>query len=364
MNRRIVEAEKSITEYLKKKPENKKAQNLYQRICVKLSKESLDKGDEKTARSYAEKAYKVNPDNATARDIYLATKKIKKAKVTPKELEAKKLRARQQKLKRQDALRRKEKETETKVEYRTRTEYVTKELIQEVAEVPEWIWLSIAFNAVLIMGVYLVYKYKKKGNKEIFANYLRSKMHLTNFLKKDPEMVKKQLGEERAKELFKLLASKKVPDDISIKFVEAGRAFTDINPTPRLTADMVELSEFFLTDEKEIVEFLEPFLHHSNSRARANAAKAIFKYKPELALETVRQMIESEDRWEKISAVWVCSRIEGDEAMQILVSLASDIDEGVSELAKQALNELRVARVFSKKDAGKDAKKDDGKKPA
>ncbi|MFH1956919.1 MAG: HEAT repeat domain-containing protein [bacterium] len=344
-------AEKNISEYLEKNPEDKKAQNIYQKICIELSKKSLDGGDEETARSYAEKAYKVNPDNAKARDLYLATKKVEKVKVTPEKIEAEKVKVRKQKLESPDFERRQE--VKTKIEYETKTEYVTKEMIQQVAEIPDWIWLSIAFNAVLLVGVYLIYKYKKKGNKTVYEQYLRTKMQLTNYLKNDPEAVKKQLGDERAAEMFKLLSTQKVPDSVNIKFVDANRAFTDINPIPRLTADMVELSEYFLTDPKEIVKFLTPFLQHKNNRARANAAKAIYKYKPVLAMNTIKKMAESEDRWEKISAVWACSQLNDGAAAAILERLVADNDMEVSLAATQACNAKKVANVFKKKNDGK-----------
>jgi len=343
----FTKAEKNIAAYLKKNPKDKKAQNLYQQICIKLSKKSLDGGDETAARGYAEKAYKVNPANPAARDIYLATKKVKKVKVTPKKIKAGKVKVRKQRLEKPDF--ETGREAKTKVEYKTRTEYVTKEMIQQVAEIPDWIWLSIAFNAVLIAGVYLVYKYKKKGNKTIYEQYLRTKMQLTNYLKDDPESVKRELGPERAAEMFKLLSTQKVPDSVNIKFVDANRAFTDINPIPRLTADMVELSEFFLTDPKEIVKFLTPFLQHKNNRARANAAKAIYKYKPALAIKTIRKMAEADDRWEKISAIWACTQIDIEETTAILDRLVADNDIEVSLAATQARNERNVARVFAKK---------------
>jgi len=351
----FAEAEKNIGEYLGKKPEDKKAQNLYQEICIKLSKKSLDGGDEEAARSYAEKAYKVNPNNAKARDLYLATKKVEKVKVTTEKIESEKVKVRKQKLESPEFSETGERsqEVKTKIEYETRTEYITKEMIQQVAEIPDWIWVSIAFNAVLMVGVYLIYKYKKKGNKTIYEQYLRTKMRLTNYLKNDPAAVKKQLGDERAAEMFKLLSTQKVPDTVNIKFVDANRAFTDINPIPRLTADMVELSEYFLTDPKEIVNFLTPYLQHKNNRARANAAKAIYKYKPVLAMKTIKKMAESEDRWEKISAVWACSQVNDGEATAILERLVADNDMEVSLAATQARNDKKVANVFKKKNDGK-----------
>ncbi|MCD6310850.1 MAG: hypothetical protein J7M11_00090 [Elusimicrobia bacterium] len=327
-------AEILLSEYLKKNPDNEKAKKLYQRIAVKLAKEALDDGDAASARKYAEKAYLLNPEDEKTAALYKATKKIKKVRVTPQEIKKQKLSMKKPVFK---SFPKAAKETVTKVEYRTRTEYKTKEIIRQVAEVPEWIWLSIALNAALIFGGYLIYRHKKESRKEVYENYIRAKMLLANALKYDPEIVKKQLGAERAAELFKLISPENMPEDISIKLVENNRAFTDINPLPRLTADVIELAEVFLLKPKDVLEFVKPYLYHKDNRARGNAVKIMFKYNASLALKALKDMAASEDRWQKISAVWVCGQIRTRDALNLLSVLAEDGDAGVALAAAKEI---------------------------
>jgi len=151
--------------------------------------------------------------------------------------------------------------------------------------------------------------------------------------------VKKQLGAERAAELFKLISPENMPEDISIKLVESGRAFTDINPVPRLTADVIELAEVFLEKPKDIVEFIRPYLDHKDNRVRGNAVKTMFKHDSKLALKVLKEMASSEDRWQKISAVWVCGQLKTRDAQNMLSVLASDGDAGVALAAAKQLKE-------------------------
>jgi len=339
------QAEEAINKHLKENPDDEKAKKLYQQIVVKhnmkLAKESLEAGDDEAAGKYAEKAYDADPENTKVKDLYLATRKIKKVTVGKTEFEKKKIKLEKPEFAETPSFGQgQEEKVVTKTEYMTRTEYKTKKIVQQVAEIPDWIWLSVAFNILLLTGIYLLYNYRKKSNKAVYENYLRSKLMLSNALKYDAETVKKQLGEDRAAELFRLVSVEGMPEDISIKFVEAGRAFTDINPVPRLTADMIELAEQFLPNKKEIVEYIKPFLQHSNNRVQGNAVKIMFRHNPSLALKTLKGMTSSEDRWKKISAVWVCSQLNTRETQVFLKKLAEDGDIGVSMAAEKAIKEL------------------------
>ncbi|MEA2082223.1 MAG: DUF4129 domain-containing protein [Elusimicrobiota bacterium] len=327
-------AESLLAEYLKKNPGDSKAKTLYQRVTLKLAKEALDEGDDETAGKYAERAYELNPDDAKTAALYRATRKIKKVSVAPQKIKKQRLPMKKPVFK---SFPKPETRTVTKIKYKTRTEYKTKEIVRQVAEIPEWIWLSIAFNAVLIFGVYLVSRYKKASGKEVYANYVRAKMMLANVLKCDPEVVKNQLGADRAAELFKLISPENMPENLSIKLVESGRAFTDINPIPRLTADVIELAEVFLEKPKDVVEFIKPYLYHKDNRVRGNAVSIMFKHKSSLALKVLKDMASSDDRWQKISAVWVCGQIKTRDALNLLAVLAADGDAGVALAAAKEL---------------------------
>ena len=335
-------AEELISKYIQKNPGDERAKALWQKICLKLGEDALDKGDDSAAQSYAEKAYKINPSDSKARNFYLATRKIKKVKVTPQELKPKKMKINQQKLPSPNikfSLPSSGPKIVKKIEYKTKTEYKTKEVVKEVRKIPGWIWASIVVNLALISGLFLLYRYKFKKRKDrgIYANYLKSKVMLAGILKNEAENVKKQLGEERAKYLLDLLSVEDLPEEFSIKFADANRAFTDINPAPRLTADMIELAEVLITKPRDAVKFITPYLDHPNNRVRANAAKAIYKYKPAAAIKTLSKMAESEDRWQRLSAVWACGQIGKPDAIRILKKLAEDGDIGVALAAEKAM---------------------------
>ncbi|MCD6413226.1 MAG: HEAT repeat domain-containing protein [Elusimicrobia bacterium] len=337
-------AEELISAYIKQNPGDKKASALYQKICLKLGEDALSRGDDATARTYAQKAYEVNPSDSKVRNFYLATKKVKKAKVTPQKIELKKMELTQPALSPRniasEAASRRPKIVK-KVEYKTKTEYRTREVVKEVKKIPDWIFASIVLNLALAAGLYLLYKYKfkKRNNRAIYANYLKSKVMLAGILKNEAKNVKKQLGEDKAKFLLDLLAVGDMPEEFSIKFADANRAFTDINPAPRLTADMIELAEVLITKPRDAVKFITPYLEHPNNRVRANAAKAIYKHKPAAAVKTLSKMASSDDRWQRLSAVWACGQIGKPDTQRILKKLADDGDVGVALAAEKALKE-------------------------
>ncbi|OGF46686.1 MAG: hypothetical protein A2452_05155 [Candidatus Firestonebacteria bacterium RIFOXYC2_FULL_39_67] len=104
------------------------------------------------------------------------------------------------------------------------------------------------------------------------------------------------------------------------------------DPNPRVKAKAIEIVDAQMISEKEnpdvAEKILKEFLEDKNNRVRANAAKALFRYKPEMALETIKEMFKSNDKWMQISAAWVLGELEGsNEAAEILLDNIGALEE-------------------------------------
>ncbi|MCD6422701.1 MAG: HEAT repeat domain-containing protein [Elusimicrobia bacterium] len=340
----FVEAEKYLSSYLKENPEDGKAKQLYQRIAMELTRQNLNKGNDEEAHKWAKKAYQIDPSNTKARDLYLATRKLEKpklekqeVKIAPPKLKNLKITPpKTPKIKPPSVGLKKPKE---KIKYREI--YKTKEIVKEkeVFRIPSWVWLSFVLNLILAAGIFFVYSYRRKRKRLILEENIKRKLELASTLKREGDILIKELGKQRAKEIFYLLKLDEIPDDINIKIIEEGRAFTDINPVPRLIADAVELSEKFL-DDRERLTFAMKYADYPNNRVRANVAKAIYKVKPQVALKILKEMSVSFDRWMRLSCVWACSQIKSRDAINILKKLADDGDVAVSLSAQKAFKEI------------------------
>ncbi|MFH1422295.1 MAG: HEAT repeat domain-containing protein [Planctomycetota bacterium] len=345
-----IKAEELIAGYLGKNPGDQKARTLYTKITIKLTEEALDSGDEESARIYSEKAYRISPDDTKVQNLYLAVKNVKKAVVENRDLEKKELNLENAQMRIPKMETSGAKNVVTKIEYRTETKYKTMETVRETTRIPGWVWLSLLINIIVILISLFFYRLRKGHNRDIYSNYIRSKLVLANIMKKESEAIKEQLGEKKCQELFRILSTEKIPQNLNIRFVDTNRAFTDMNPAPRLIADIIEISEKLISDQKEAVNFLSQFLNHPNNRIKANAAKALYKYKPMHAMKILAGMVKSDDRWERLSAAWALSKIKSQEAVKLLQQLAGDGDIGVSNSVKQKLTDIINERKINNKE--------------
>ncbi|MFH1073503.1 MAG: tetratricopeptide repeat protein [Candidatus Firestonebacteria bacterium] len=103
------------------------------------------------------------------------------------------------------------------------------------------------------------------------------------------------------------------------------------DPNPRVRAKGIEIidAEFVKENEDpEVAEkILKDFLRDNNNRVRANAVKSIYKYRPEEAYSATLEMLESGDKWMKISGIWVLGEFEGDtRAVELLLKYKNNKD--------------------------------------
>lgn len=99
---------------------------------------------------------------------------------------------------------------------------------------------------------------------------------------------------------------------------------TDINPHIRARANGVELIEETIDDPETGEKLVEPFLADVDSRVRANAGRAMYKYNREKGMVALNEMCRSADQWMRLSGAWAMGEIGNDIAIKSLVNLLDD----------------------------------------
>lgn len=123
------------------------------------------------------------------------------------------------------------------------------------------------------------------------------------------------------------------------------RVITDINPHVRARADSVEMIPKTVSDPKVAEKMLRPYLGDQNNRVRANACVAIYRYNPELAIETLRKMASSSDKWMRLSTAWAVGEIASPDGVHILRKLLDDVDERVKDRAVKAFESMAEVKT-------------------
>lgn len=87
---------------------------------------------------------------------------------------------------------------------------------------------------------------------------------------------------------------------------------------------------------------LAPLLKDPSNRVRANAAVGLFPSRPDEALETVDEMLSSDDVWFRASGAWALGRMNGPGPLTRLVRLLSE--EAAGEVLFQAIKAIESYR--------------------
>ena len=98
---------------------------------------------------------------------------------------------------------------------------------------------------------------------------------------------------------------------------------------PKNRVKGVEIIEAELVDEVdyEVAQrLLVPFLEDKDFKVRANAAKTLYKYNSDKALDILKSMGKSKDRFERLNAVFALGEVGDVATSKILLSLIDDID--------------------------------------
>ncbi|MFH1414578.1 MAG: HEAT repeat domain-containing protein [Elusimicrobiota bacterium] len=118
------------------------------------------------------------------------------------------------------------------------------------------------------------------------------------------------------------------------------RVITDVNPHIRARADSVELIPKTVSDSRVAEKMLRPYLTDSNNRVRGNACVAIYQYNPELSAKTLQDMVNSPDKWMRLTAAWAIGEIGAPGLIEYLRKLLDDIDPRVKDRAVMAFESM------------------------
>ncbi|HLD30420.1 MAG TPA: hypothetical protein VJC03_08755 [bacterium] len=132
---------------------------------------------------------------------------------------------------------------------------------------------------------------------------------------------------EQSQELIKLIERlTKAQDTVKIEMPQGSsrEVLTDVSPVPRVRADSVEMISGMFDDPVVVEEMLEPYLRDSNNRVLANAAKALFPYNRRRAIDILKSMVYSNDKWMRMSSAWAFGEAACDETLEVLRPLLND----------------------------------------
>jgi len=121
-------------------------------------------------------------------------------------------------------------------------------------------------------------------------------------------------------------------------------------------ASMKELSQLlpFLEDENDRVranvieaidavyrrdfeEHIDILLDDPNNRVRGNAIVSLWKYNPKRCIAVLEEMVNSENKWFKLSAIWAAGEIASPKTLQIVGELKDDEDTDVRILVMKTM---------------------------
>lgn len=184
-------------------------------------------------------------------------------------------------------------------------------------------------GSVLIAGFYLITRAKREKELVItrtskFERYQRMVMEM---------LEEKGMMDMKDKKIIVNLSDTK----------EQYHEIVVIAPEARKRAKRVEIIEQALKDETDPLigeNMFSPFLKDPNNRVRGNAAKAIYRFNRNLALETLRDMIESGDKWMILSACWALGEIKDPIGVKLLAPILKHSDPHIRRRASMALDNI------------------------
>lgn len=131
------------------------------------------------------------------------------------------------------------------------------------------------------------------------------------------------------------------PEAAGNQTISTRAMIADTNPHVR--AKGIEVIEAELVKEMDpevAAKLLTPFLGDPDNRVRANAAKALYDFDKERALDTLREMAESDDKWMRVSAAWAFGEIGSVDIIEYLIKLSEDNEYHVKRRAIKGLTTI------------------------
>ncbi len=128
------------------------------------------------------------------------------------------------------------------------------------------------------------------------------------------------------------------------------------HPNSHVRAKGVEVLEAQLIgdnqDSETAEQLLAPFLDDNNNRVKANAIKALYRYNRERSVKMIEEMVLSEDKWSRMSGVWVMGEVEDLEGISLLLNVVSTEKE--EKVKKRILRTLKKIKENKKGKIGEE----------
>lgn len=357
----LEEALRIADEAVKYTPERKEAKDVQARIKKDIEKRAEMRIEERKRRTYAERRKK---------EEKLAREKMQKES---KRLLAEETRIRE---KREKALY--EEMGKAKKEMEKRKEEI--EILRQQTYIIATRWLIIFSIAVLIVIAmsFLV-------SSRIISNIsLRMREQFTISSDKTSELIRElaeregigasleELKKANAELLEQITANRAHPmeEDLikqtenligvigkSVKGAAAGtdnvefegevprRVVTDISPENRARAKSVVSIAGTINNPTIAARLIAPFLKDKNNRVRAVAAVEMFSFDSISSENTLKEMVQSANKWDRVSAAWAVGEIADLSVLNFLEVLIEDYDPLVKE---RAISSARKAEEILK----------------
>jgi len=368
-----------------------KANELLLKILVEVSTEYYAESDYERALPYLTKAYNLAPENAKIAAMYEAVskelkmeeakKKLTELEVQKKaederrkaELEAEKEEKKLLERKREEeegkrreleAERRREEEKKRRADFeakmkeeREKTEtalLVRKEEVEKATnryeEIRKRLRESVAvgiggISLSFLVAVFLIFIIFAHSDRRFERRWREERGKEVEFRQRVEKIL--LVNQERILGLLEKLSGLFAGETKKIVVETPGggrQIITDINPHIRARADGVELIEATVDDPIVGERLLTPFLDDKESRIRANAGKALYKFNKEKAMVILTDMCKSPDQWMRLSGAWGLGEVGSPTAAEILLSLLEDPWEFVRERAVKSLEKIVTQR--------------------
>ncbi|HUW22504.1 MAG TPA: HEAT repeat domain-containing protein [bacterium] len=326
-------------------PENAKVKYMYDIVSQELiARESEKKAGELEVQKKAEQERREAEVEAEGKEEELLQKKKQEEEKRRRELEAK----RRKEEKRNEAefeAKMKSESGETKKALLAREEEIEKATnkYEETRKRLRWT-IVLGIIGILIsslVAIFLIFIIFKYSNRRFEKRWKEERTGEDEFRQRVENLL---LGnQERTLELLEKMSGtlRGETKKVIVEMPGGGRQIiTDINPHIRARADGVELIESTVDDPKVGERLLKPFLEDRDSRVRANAGKALYKYNKEKAMVVLTEMCKSSDQWMRLSGAWALGEIGSQSAAEILLSLLQDSWEFVRERAAKSLEKI------------------------
>lgn len=368
-----------------------KANELLLKILVEVSTEYYAESDYERALPYLTKAYNLAPENAKIVYMYEAVSKELKAREAKrqlaeleaqrkaeeerrkveleaerkeKELLERKREEEERKRAELEAERRREEEKKKRLDFETKMKeesekmesvlLARKEEIEKATNRYQEIRKRLRESVVLGIGgislsflvaVFLIFIIFTHSDRRFARRWREERGKEVEFRQRVEKIL--LVNQERILALLEKLSGSFVGETKKIVVETAGggrQIITDINPHVRARADGVELIEATVDDPEVGERLLKPFLEDKESRIRANAGKALYKFNKEKAMVILTDMCKSPDQWMRLSGAWALGEIGSPTAAEILLSLLQDPWEFVRERAVKSLEKIVTQR--------------------